>query len=137
VADVVIIDDDVDLALTVRDVLELGGHTVRTAFNGAEGLAAITARHPDVILLDVEMPVLDGPSMAYELLVTNAGKELIPIVLSSGYAEIDAIADRIGTPYTIRKPCSIAALTEVLDRACRERRPPRPAGAPQLRRAAS
>lgn len=130
-ADVLIVDDDVDLALTVRDVLELGGHTVRTAFNGAEGLAATTERHPDVILLDVEMPVLDGPSMAYEMLVHDAGQERIPIVLSSGYSEIDTIARQIGTPYIVRKPCSIQALTETLERAARERCAPRPKERPR------
>jgi CheY-like chemotaxis protein len=125
-ADILIVDDDADLALTLADVLELGGHTTRVGFNGEEGLQVVREHLPDVILLDIEMPVLDGPSMAYKLLVADAGKELIPIILSSGYADIDAIANRIGTPYRIGKPCTIEELANLIERAVSEKRAPHP-----------
>jgi CheY-like chemotaxis protein len=96
-ADVLVVDDDVDLARTIADVFGLLGHSVRTAANGGEGLAAVAERKPDLIFLDIEMPVLDGPAMAYQLMVRDAGQELIPIVLSSGYAGLASIADGLGT----------------------------------------
>jgi DNA-binding NtrC family response regulator len=123
-ADVLVVDDDVDLARTIGDVIEAMGHHVRLAFNGSDGLTAIATKRPDVMLLDVEMPVLDGPSMAYELLVRDAGLELIPIVLASGYAGIEVVAERIGTPYYVMKPCSLKTLASIVERACRERIPP-------------
>lgn len=128
-SEILIVDDDADLALTVGDVLELRGYSTRVAFNGEEGIQALAERMPDLILLDVEMPVLDGPSMAYRLLVVDAGRELIPIILSSGYADIDLVADRIGTPYRISKPCQVDALVDVIERALRERRAPHPSSA--------
>ncbi len=127
-ADVLIVDDDVDLATTLGEVLHSEGHRTRVAFNGLEGLAAMEEWLPDVLLLDVEMPVLDGPSMAYRMLVHDAGRERVPIIVSSGYADIDAVAERIGTPYRIQKPCSLEALRRVVARAATERHPPRPAG---------
>lgn len=136
VARILIVDDDADLALTLGDLLELHGHATRTAFNGEEALQAMTTGDlPDVILLDVEMPVMDGPSMAYTLLVRDAGCELIPIVLSSGYADMELVAERIGTPYRVRKPCTVEELTSVIERALSERRAPRRASPPHEVRA--
>jgi CheY-like chemotaxis protein len=83
-ADVLIVDDDADAAEALREVMTLEGHEVRVAYDGREGLAALATRIPDVVLLDVEMPVLDGPDMANEMLVHNLGLERLPIVLLSG-----------------------------------------------------
>ena len=126
VGDILIVEDDAELAVTLADLLALRGHTTRVAFDGREGLRAMEDRLPDLILLDIEMPVLDGPGMAHAALTRDAGRELIPIILSSGYADIDAIAERIGTPYRIPKPCSLNALTKLVDLALTERRPPQP-----------
>jgi CheY-like chemotaxis protein len=66
-ADVLIADDDADAVEALREVMTLEGHEVRVAYDGGEGLAALATRIPDVVLLDVEMPVLDGPDMANEM----------------------------------------------------------------------
>ncbi len=127
-ADILIVDDDDDLRSTVAEVLELSGHHARVARNGEEGLLALEGGLPELILLDIEMPVLDGPAMAYRAAVTNAGRERIPIVVTSGYADIENVADRIGTPYYLPKPCSIELLTKLIEQALAEKRPPHPAG---------
>ena len=126
-ADILIVEDDAELAATLAELLGLEGHTTRTAFDGREGLRTMEDHLPDLILLDIEMPVMDGPGMAYAALAADAGRELIPIILSSGYGDLDLVADRVGTPYRIAKPCSLSALTSLVDRALTERRPPRPA----------
>ncbi len=125
-SDILIVEDDADLATTLGALLEFYGHTTRLAFNGEEGLHAMDERLPDVILLDIEMPVLNGPAMAYDLMVQDAGKQLIPIIVSSGYADLDAVADRIGTPYRIAKPCSVENLKGLVEQATAERHPPHP-----------
>ena len=81
---------------------------------------------PDLILLDIEMPVLDGPGMAYAAISKNAGRERIPVILSSGYADIDAVADGLGTRYRIAKPCSLEQLRTLVQRALKEKDPPHP-----------
>ena len=60
-AALLIIDDDLDTVEVLKDVLRDEGHDVRVARNGMEGLALVQAQMPELILLDVEMRVLDGP----------------------------------------------------------------------------
>ena len=64
---VLVIDDDDDLVDMLRFFLERGGYRVMTAMNGQEGLAAVAASMPDLILLDMKMPVMDGWTFAKEL----------------------------------------------------------------------
>ena len=126
-ADILIVDDDEDLGDTLAQLLAGLGHDVRVARDGHEGLSALVERAlPDAAILDIEMPVLDGPGMANEMFVQNAGKERIPIVLISGYVDLRAIAERVGTPYFAPQPCTLDTLLDGLERALRERTPPAP-----------
>lgn len=72
-ANLLIVDDDGDVAQAVVDVLSGEGHAVRIASDGIEGLARLKERKPDLILLDVDMPRLTGPAMAYEAFVSASG----------------------------------------------------------------
>lgn len=125
-SDLLVVDDDDDMRDALAEILMGMGHTVRTARDGSRGLAEVHACYPDVILLDVEMPVLWGPGMAYRLLVHDAGAENIPIILLSGANNLRGIAALVGTPYCLEKPYSLADLSSLLDRALRERTPPAP-----------
>lgn len=102
------------------------GHDVRFARNGQEGLARVTETLPDLLLCDVEMPVLNGPDMAYRMFVRDAGQEKIPIILSSGARDLHDIAARVGTPYFLAKPFSVESLRALMARALTEQTPPRP-----------
>jgi FixJ family two-component response regulator len=84
------------------------------------------AERPDAILLDVEMPLLDGPGMANRMFVENMGRENIPVILVSGVANLAQVADQVGTPYALAKPYSEEALALLLEEALRERALPRP-----------
>jgi CheY-like chemotaxis protein len=125
-ADVLIVDDNEDLAALVAMILEGYGHGVRIAHDGAAGMEALAEGLPDLLVLDVDMPVLDGPGMAYRMLVEDCGRELIPIVLLSGTMDLVQVARRIGTPYVLAKPCEPDRLLRVIDRAIAERTAPRP-----------
>ena len=59
-AHILVVDDDVDIRQTIRDILELEGYNVATAGNGREALARIAEHRPAVVLLDLQMPVLNG-----------------------------------------------------------------------------
>jgi DNA-binding NtrC family response regulator len=123
-ADLLVVDDDRDLAAALTDVLVDAGHTVRVAENGWAGVAALNERLPDLVLLDIEMPSLDGPGMANQMFVRDAGRERIPILLVSAFADLPGVARRIGTPYSAPKPCELGKLLDLVDRALRERIPP-------------
>lgn len=126
-ADLLVVDDNEDLASLVQLLLEAEGHDVRVAHNGEAGLLELEASLPDAVLLDIEMPVLDGPSMAYRMFVLNLGRENIPIVLMSAVPDLSRIATRIGTPYSIAKPFEPEPLVALVARALTEREIPRPA----------
>lgn len=125
-ANILLVEDDSDLIESLAKFLRLEGHRVRTASNGLEGLQRISEERPDLVLCDVEMPVLDGPGMARRMFLRDAGEELIPILLSSGAAGLIHIASQIGTPYLLAKPFTFGQLSSEVARALTERRPPQP-----------
>ena len=96
-ADLLIVDDDADMLELLADFLRGEGHDVRVAHDGAEGFQLIRNKTPDLVLLDVEMPIVTGPEMAHELFVHNVGLELIPLVLSSGILSLHQVAATVGT----------------------------------------
>lgn len=136
-ADILIVEDDEEVAFLVEMFLEAEGHHVRRAGNGEEGLARLSEgrRLPDVVVTDVEMPLLDGPDMAAQMLVENVGRERIPLVVVSGIVGLPQVARRIGTPYYLAKPFAPNDLLALVGRALREGRYPHPARLPGHHRA--
>jgi DNA-binding NtrC family response regulator len=124
-AHLLLVDDDDDIVDIFAQFLRSEGHEVRSASTGEEGLKALRAAPlPDLLVLDVDMPVLGGPGMAHKMLLHDAGEERIPILLMSGREELPQIAARMGTRYFLRKPADSGQFLEVLDRALRERGAP-------------
>jgi DNA-binding response OmpR family regulator len=123
-AKLLVVDDDRDMADTCAEVLRAAGHHVRIGRDGVEGLALLEEQIPDLILLDVEMPELDGPSMAYEMFVHDVGFERIPILLTSGVLDLKTIAAGVGTSYFLGKPFSVKRLLAVVTDALAEHAPP-------------
>jgi two-component system cell cycle response regulator DivK len=125
-ATVLIVDDNADIRTLLATVVEMAGHQVREASDGRKAVEAAAANRPDLMLVDVEMPVLTGPEMAYELFLRNFGLEKIPIILFSGIVGLYEIAERVGTPYFLGKPCSPDVLLGMVERALREHVSPQP-----------
>jgi CheY-like chemotaxis protein len=125
-ADVLIVDDSATIRDLLTAILEAEGHRVREARDGREALDLLAQRIPDLALLDVEMPILTGPEMAYEMFVRDCGLEEIPIILLSGIVGLPELAAAVGTPYFLAKPYSVEALLRVVNQALRERAAPHP-----------
>jgi CheY-like chemotaxis protein len=123
-ADIILVDDDEDVREVLADFLRMEGHDVRMAEDGYAGLQLLTERLPDVALLDVEMPQLTGPEMAYRMFVEDCGRELVPIVFLSGAVDLEQIAANVGTTYYLSKPFSLDALGPMLNKALHERAAP-------------
>ncbi|TKB10861.1 PleD family two-component system response regulator [Desulforhopalus sp. IMCC35007] len=93
---ILLVDDDPDFVEAVKVIVESGGYEVRVASDGKEGLEAVAADRPDLIILDVMMPVMDG-HRACAALKGDKKTADIPIIL------LTAVADRVTTStYTHR-----------------------------------
>ena len=89
---ILIVDDDARLREFVRVNLEMDGYTVREAGNASEGLAALDEEPPDLILLDVMMPEVDGWEMLRRVRERH-GVDAIPVIMFSGKVD-ESTADR-------------------------------------------
>lgn len=125
-ADVLIIDDDIDIAEVLGEMMRAEGHEVRVGYDGEEGLRLARERLPDVALLDVEMPLLGGPAMAYQMYVRDHGLESVPVVLLSGVVNLEEVARQVGTPYFMAKPYRHHPVVALVRRALSERIAPLP-----------
>ena len=100
---VLIVDDDPGLRAFLRANLELDGCDVREASSADEGLTALEERPPDLILLDVMMPKMDGWEML-QLVRERHGVESIPVVMFSGKTDEGEDAVDRGAQAFIGKP---------------------------------
>lgn len=78
---ILIVEDDATLLNVLRDKFSLEGFNVIVAKNGEEGLTIALKEHPDIILLDIVMPKMDGVTMMKKLRQTNEWGKHVPIVL--------------------------------------------------------
>lgn len=125
-ANLLIIDDDIDSAGVLAEIMRTYGHEVRVGYDGREGLRLAAERLPDLALLDVEMPLLDGPGLACEMLVHDMGLENVPVIFLSGVTNLKEIATQVGTPYFLGKPYRHEQLLALVNRALSEGIAPRP-----------
>lgn len=94
--DILLVDDDPDFVEAVKVIVEKAGYDVRVAYDGKEGIEAVKEKLPDLIVLDVMMPVMNGHEACAEL-KGNQDTAEIPIIL------LTAVADRVTTStYTHR-----------------------------------
>ena len=83
---VLVVEDSADARESLRAVLELAGHQVRAVGDGPSGVAAALARRPDIALIDIGLPGMDGYDVARQLRETNVGRSL-PLVALTGYGQ--------------------------------------------------
>ncbi len=131
-AEVLIVDDERDIVEALAELLVGEGHRVWIAYDGVEGLDCLRAKAVDLILLDVDMPRLSGPEMAYQVFLMDVGREKIFVVLLSATPDLAHVASVIGTPYFLAKPFPAEDLFRLMARALVEGKPPAPHWGPSL-----
>jgi two-component system, OmpR family, response regulator ResD len=107
-----VVDDDPAIVEMVATTLSLEGFEVDTCGDGLAALAHVTTRPPDVIVLDVMLPGLDGLSVLSQLR-SDPQHEFIPVVIMSALASDDEVWSgwRLGADSYVTKPFDPAALT--------------------------
>ena len=119
-ATILVVDDEPDIRFFVQLNLELDGHHVVTASNGTEAIAAIEAEPPDLVLLDVMMPEVDGWSVLERIKASDDTrvKETPVLMLTALSSDQDQVRGGIeGAVQYLTKPVSPDELRAAIDRA--------------------
>ncbi|MCP5419433.1 MAG: sigma-54-dependent Fis family transcriptional regulator [Gammaproteobacteria bacterium] len=114
---ILVVDDEPDIRELVQEILEDEGFEVTTAENGASAREARRLRRPDLILLDIWMPDIDGISLLKEW--TEGERLPYPVIIMSGHGTVETAveATRLGAYDFIEKPLSMNKLLLTVKRA--------------------
>ena len=110
---ILVVDDDHAIRDLERQILADEGFRVIEARDGAEAMRAIDIEPPALILLDVQMPGVDGPTFALEL---RTRLRRVPLVILTGVADPRREADRCNAEAYLRKPFDAEELVRVVRR---------------------
>jgi len=113
---ILIVDDEPNIVQTLQDRLEMNEYEVVTACNGKEGLEQAIRQQPDIILLDVIMPVMDGHEML-EALRKQPGCDDISVIMLTARSQTQDIAraNSCGIEDYIVKPFDLSELLEKIE----------------------
>lgn len=114
---VLIVEDESDSRDILRTVLAYGGHCVIEASNAVDGLALVRDRQPEVIVMDVVMPGVDGLEATRRLKADPATKD-IPVLILTALARTGdhEEAERAGADAYLSKPCLPMTVLAEVDR---------------------
>jgi signal transduction histidine kinase/CheY-like chemotaxis protein len=103
---ILVVEDDPDVRRVIVECLSLIGYRVTEAANGTEGLAALAATQPDLMVVDYAMPDMTGAEMI------SRSREIaeLPVIMATGYADMAAVERLAGKPTILRKPFDLATL---------------------------
>jgi len=112
---ILVVDDEPDICASVKDILEDEGYAVAVAENGEAARHRIRERIPDMVLLDIWMPDIDGISLLKEFSDDTAMNA--PVIMMSGHGNVETAveATRLGARDFIEKPLSLARLLHTVE----------------------
>jgi signal transduction histidine kinase/ActR/RegA family two-component response regulator len=111
---VLIVEDNVDTRETLRRVLELDGHDVQEAADGAEGVEVALASRPEVVIVDIALPRLDGYQVARRLRAALGAAPLLIAVTGYGQIEDRRLSHDAGFDVHLVKPVTPDQLAAAL-----------------------
>ncbi len=116
-AHILVVDDEADIRSTISDILADEGYAVSVAGDAAGARKEVQRSVPDLILLDVWMPDIDGITLLREW--TEAGTPGCPVVILSGHGTVETAveATRLGAVDFVEKPLSLAKLLRTVRKA--------------------
>jgi CheY-like chemotaxis protein len=114
---ILVVEDDADMRGLLVAVLTGAGFRVVTAENGLEALEQLRRQRPCVVVLDLAMPLLDGPGFVH---AAQADPEFpsVPVICVSGMPGSRAVAKELGITDCLTKPFASEALIEAVLRNC-------------------
>jgi len=114
---ILIVEDDQDSREIYREILLHSGFEVETAASGTEALRLVGEKHPDVILMDISIPEMDGWAVTSELRDDPRTTD-IPVIIVTAYAfRADRIrAEGLGCASFLTKPCEPSRILAEIQR---------------------
>ncbi len=102
---ILVVDDNPDVVALVKNILERKGYGVQTAYNGLEVFFRLEEQKPDLIILDIMMPHMDGLEVL-ERLRGTAETSIIPVIILTAKVQYDDVLEsyKLGADYYIFKP---------------------------------
>jgi DNA-binding NtrC family response regulator len=116
-ATILVVDDEVGIRALLSEILTDEGHSIELAENAAQARAVRERLRPDLVLLDIWMPDVDGISLLKEWGATGALN--MPVVMMSGHGTIDTAveATKFGAMAFLEKPITLQKLLRAVDQA--------------------
>lgn len=118
---ILVADDERDIRDLVEYALAQRGYEVQTCVDGSEALEAILTRPPDLAILDIKMPKMDGLQVTRSVRANKAVKDL-PIILFTALGQVDDLlaGQAAGTKYYVVKPFTMAAFGLYIEKVLSE-----------------
>jgi CheY-like chemotaxis protein len=110
---ILVVDDERAITDFVSEALGEEGHSVRVCHDGASALAAIHAHLPDLLLLDIGMPVMSGDQVLRELRAQNFSQ--LPVIVATAGTNAEQFLAQ-GATAILRKPFTLNDLLELVER---------------------
>ena len=116
-AHILVVDDEADIRTLLKEILSEEGYEVDVAANAAQARASRAKQSPDLVLLDIWMPDVDGITLLREWSATTTNG--CPVVMMSGHGTVETAveATRLGAFDFVEKPLSLAKLLRTVERA--------------------
>jgi DNA-binding NtrC family response regulator len=116
-ATILVVDDELGIRALLSEILGDEGHTVELAEDAATARAAREAHAPDLVLLDIWMPDVDGITLLKEW--AGSGRLTMPVIMMSGHGTIDTAAEaiRFGASAFLEKPITLPKLLRAVEQA--------------------
>src|ERR1700754_1417762 len=116
-AHILVVDDEADIRTLLKEILSEEGYEVDVAANAAQARASRAKQTPDLVLLDIWMPDVDGITLLREWSTTSTNG--CPVVMMSGHGTVETAveATRLGAFDFVEKPLSLAKLLRTVERA--------------------
>jgi CheY-like chemotaxis protein len=113
---ILVVDDVRDIAEATAELLGMLGYETQTAFNGREAVDMTNRAHPDVVLLDLHMPVLDGLDAAREIRMAHPGQPPLLIALSAvSHLCKEGELEACGFDHSLTKPVDVETLVRLIE----------------------
>lgn len=116
-AKVLVIDDEPDVVRLIVKILSGRGHVVQVARDGAAALARVRHERPEVILLDSDLPKIDGAEVCRRIKTDAATRDLPIVMMTSSYIDIFDVGAEGGPDAFVVRPFVRDVLANVIERA--------------------